>query len=155
MEAVVLSIPELNDRVRIDAPGQACLVNVDKAKITQALSNLLGNALKFSPPDESVTISMRLTADEKPPRISVAIEDHGVGMSAEQMVRFGERFWRADPSGVIPGTGLGVSLVKEIIQLHGGSLDVSSEFGKGSCITFYLPLVVPGGDVFAATAQGE
>ena len=155
VEAVVLSIPELNDRVRIDAPGQACLVNVDKAKITQALSNLLGNALKFSPPDESVTISMRLTADEKPPRISVAIEDHGVGMSAEQMVRFGERFWRADPSGVIPGTGLGVSLVKEIIQLHGGSLDVSSEFGKGSCITFYLPLVVPGGDVFAATAQGE
>ena len=155
VEAVVLSIPELNDRVRIDAPGQACLVNVDKAKITQALSNLLDNALKFSPPDESVTISMRLTADEKLPRISVAIEDRGIGMSAEQMVRFGERFWRADPSGVIPGTGLGVSLVKEIIQLHGGSLEVSSEFGKGSCITFYLPLVVHGEAALAALVQGE
>jgi signal transduction histidine kinase len=155
VEAVVLSIPELNGRVLIDAPDQAYLVNVDKPKITQALSNLLDNALKFSPPDESVTISMRLTADEKLPRISVAIEDRGIGMSAEQMVRFGERFWRADPSGVIPGTGLGVSLVKEIIQLHGGSLEVSSEFGKGSCITFYLPLVVHGEAALAALVQGE
>jgi signal transduction histidine kinase len=141
--------------VLINAPDRVALVNVDKQKIHQVLSNLLSNALKFSPPDESVTISMRLTADEKLPRISVAIEDRGIGMSAEQMVRFGERFWRADPSGVIPGTGLGVSLVKEIIQLHGGSLEVSSEFGKGSCITFYLPLVVHGEAALAALVQGE
>ena len=155
VEAVISSIPESTDRVLINAPDRVALVNVDKQKIHQVLSNLLSNALKFSPPDESVTISMRLTADEKLPRISVAIEDRGIGMSAAQMVRFGERFWRADPSGVIPGTGLGVSLVKEIIQLHGGSLEVSSEFGKGSCITFYLPLAAHGEVALAAPVQGE
>jgi signal transduction histidine kinase len=98
---------------------------------------------------------MRFTTDKKLPQISVAIEDHGIGMSAAQLAHFGERFWRADPSGAIPGTGLGISLVKEIIQLHGGSLEVSSELGKGSCITVYLPVVVPCEDLIAAPAQGE
>ena len=155
VESTVFSIPELNDRVLIDAPDQGYLVNVDKQKITQALSNLFSNALKFSPSGEIVNISMRFTTDKKLPQISVAIEDHGIGMSAAQLAHFGERFWRADPSGAIPGTGLGISLVKEIIQLHGGSLEVSSELGKGSCITVYLPVVVPCEDLIAAPAQGE
>jgi signal transduction histidine kinase len=62
-------------------------------------------------------------------------------MTAEQLQRVGERFYRADASGNIPGTGLGVSLVREILQLHGGTLQVESRHGAGSCFTAWLPAV--------------
>jgi PAS domain S-box-containing protein len=142
VEAVAVSFPEYTSRVAIEAPEHLSLVNVDKQKIHQALNNLVDNALKFSSPDEAVFISIGLTSDEEPPRVRVTIVDHGIGMNAEHLARFGERFWRAEPSGETPGTGLGISLVKEIVQLHGGSLEVSSDFGKGSRITLYLPLSV-------------
>ena len=154
VEGVVASIPEAAGRVGIDAPGCVAKVNVDKQKIHQALSNLLGNALKFSSLDSPIAISIKICPEEKPSHISVAFRDQGIGMSDGEMARFGERFWRAEPSGAIPGAGLGISLVKEIAQLHGGSLEVSSKTGDGSCVTLYLPALLTG-EIALATQEHQ
>ena len=130
-------------RIVIVMPDESIRLNVDKEKIHQALINLLGNALKFSPVNKAVTVSVECTAGQTPPGITIAIQDLGIGMTGAHVERFGERFFRADPSGKVPGTGLGVSLSKEIINLHGGTLTISSEFGKGSCVTLWLPVAAP------------
>ena len=69
----------------------------------------------------------------------IRVQDQGIGMTAEQLGRVSERFYRADTSGTIPGTGLGMSTVKEIVELLGGRLQLQSEAGQGSCVTLWLP----------------
>jgi signal transduction histidine kinase len=70
------------------------------------------------------------------------VTDAGIGMTPAQVARVFERFYRADPSGAILGTGLGMSIAKEIVDLHGGSLVVTSAPGQGTCVSVWLPLVV-------------
>jgi signal transduction histidine kinase len=74
-----------------------------------------------------------------PPRIGIRIADHGIGMTPEQLAHVCERFYRADTSGKIPGTGLGMSIVKEIVDLHGGDLEITSKVGAGTTVTIWLP----------------
>jgi signal transduction histidine kinase len=71
--------------------------------------------------------------------VGVAVSDHGIGMTAQQQARIFERFYRADASGKIPGTGLGMSIVKEIVEIHRGRVDVQSEYGQGATFTVWLP----------------
>jgi signal transduction histidine kinase len=68
------------------------------------------------------------------------VQDRGIGMTAGQLQRVGERFYRADSSGNIPGTGLGMSIVREIVQLHGGEVQLDSRPGEGTRATVWLPL---------------
>ena len=68
------------------------------------------------------------------------IGDEGIGMTLEQQARVCERFYRADASGKIPGTGLGMSIVKEIIEPHGGRVDIRSESRAGTEVTLWVPL---------------
>jgi signal transduction histidine kinase len=67
--------------------------------------------------------------------------DRGIGMTPDQQARIFERFYRADPSGNIPGTGLGMSLVKEIMDLHGGEIEIDSAPGVGTTVTLWLPVM--------------
>jgi signal transduction histidine kinase len=69
-----------------------------------------------------------------------SIEDNGIGMSPEQLARVFERFYRADTSGKIPGTGLGMSIVKEIVELHLGTVNISSKAGNGTKVDVWLPV---------------
>ena len=69
----------------------------------------------------------------------LTVRDHGIGMTPEQLSHVCERFYRADASGKIPGTGLGMSIVKEIIELHGGDLEITSKVGVGTTVTLWLP----------------
>ena len=78
-----------------------------------------------------------------PPRVGLEVRDQGIGMTPEQLARVGERFYRADESGTIPGTGLGVSIVKEIIELLGGRMTLESTLGRGTTVTLWLPLLQP------------
>jgi len=71
----------------------------------------------------------------------VRVIDHGVAMTPVQQARIFERFYRADPSGNIPGTGPGMSLVEEIMDLHGGEIDIDSAPGIGTRVTLWLPLM--------------
>jgi signal transduction histidine kinase len=72
--------------------------------------------------------------------VGLQIVDAGIGMTPDQLARVSERFYRADASGSIPGTGLGMSIVKEIVELLGGRLALASEPGRGTTVTLWLPL---------------
>lgn len=119
--------------IRCDAVP--CRVRADRKKLTQAIGNVLSNAYKYSPQGGAVTIEVLPAATG----VGVRIGDHGIGMTAEQQERMCERFYRADSSGKIPGTGLGMSIVQEIVELHGGSLDVASTPGEGTQVTLWIP----------------
>lgn len=115
-------------------------LNVDKDKITQALKNCLSNAFKFSPLDSEVSMEVAVIQKDNMPLVAIAVKDHGIGMNAQQLSRIFEKFYRADTSGKIPGTGLGMTLMKEIMEHHGGKVLVESEIGKGTVVTLTLPI---------------
>lgn len=114
-------------------------VSIDRDKIAQAMRNIIDNALKFSPDSSPVTISLCRESSDAAARIGIIVADQGIGMTPAQLQRCGERFWRADPSGSVPGTGLGVALVREIVELHGGTLDIASEWNEGCRVSLWLP----------------
>ncbi len=117
-------------------------VLADAAKIQQALTNLLSNAFKYSPAGGPVALTARVEAGaDGAGVVAIAVRDEGLGMTPVQLQRAFERFYRADTSGNIPGTGLGLNLVKEIVELHGGTVSLDSTFGQGTTATLRLPLV--------------
>lgn len=127
--------PQLTNASVLDA------VLVDRKKIQQVLLNILSNAFKYSP--AGGTVQVRLRREEpagQTPWVGIDIEDHGIGMNPEQLGRVFERFYRADASGNIPGTGLGMSIAKEIVELHGGRLELASHQGHGTTVTLWLPV---------------
>lgn len=116
-------------------------VLADATKLTQAVTNVLSNAYKYSPAGGNVSIELveRAASSETGQRSGIRITDQGIGMTPEQLGRVSERFYRADKSGKIPGTGLGMSIVKEIIELHGGEMTLESALGAGTAVTLWLP----------------
>lgn len=110
---------------------------LDAGRIAQVLHNLLNNAIKYSPDGGIVTVRLSGGTD----MVCVAVADRGIGMTAEQMEHVFERFYRVDPDGLQTiGLGLGMSIVKQIIDDHGGRIDVSSQPGEGTTVTFELPV---------------
>ncbi|MBC8108144.1 MAG: ATP-binding protein, partial [Anaerolineae bacterium] len=103
-----------------------------------ALHNLVGNALKYTPTGGTVTVDV--VADGK--QLSFAVRDSGIGISAEDAERIFERFYRAKDPRVekVTGTGLGLTLAREVVRLHGGEITVDSELNKGSTFTLTLPV---------------
>jgi signal transduction histidine kinase len=114
-------------------------VHVDPHKMQQAVLNILSNAYKYSPQGGPVTVRCLHQADaEARLRFGVEVEDHGMGLSPDNLARLGERFFRVDKSGNIPGTGLGVSIVKELMELMGGRMQVASVVGEGTTVSLWL-----------------
>ncbi len=113
---------------------------VDPEKTHRALLNVLSNAIKYSPAGGVIRVSTCSGSLRGDPAVGVHVQDQGIGMTAEQASRVFERFYRADPSGNIPGTGLGMSLVKEIVELQGGRVELASEPGRGTRVTLWFPL---------------
>ena len=113
------------------------LIEGDKDRLYRAIANIYSNALKYSPKDSTVDV---FVLQDKADQVSVLVNDKGQGLKPDELKQFGQRFWRADKSGKIPGTGLGVALSKEIVELHKGSFEVLSTYGKGTCIVIKLPI---------------
>ncbi|MBN2590292.1 MAG: PAS domain S-box protein [Sedimentisphaerales bacterium] len=117
----------------------------DKSKMTQVLTNLLSNSIKFTPADGKVTMKAfyrREHADGNPVEIAFSISDTGMGIPKEALAKIFDRFYRVKREGKqIQGTGLGLAIVNKIIILHGGRIDVESEVEKGTTFTVYLPLM--------------
>ena len=128
-------------RVTLDHPDAPLWV--DPEKMHRVFSNVLSNAFKYSPDGGTIELTTAEGRLRGQPAVGVRIRDQGIGMSPEQVHRVFERFYRADPSGNIPGTGLGMSLVKEITELQDGQVQVDSEAGKGTTVTLWLPLHAP------------
>jgi signal transduction histidine kinase len=131
--------PDGRQAPRVDAAAQPLPVRADAQKLQQALLNILSNAYKYSPAGGEVEIAFHRDERDGRVRHGVSVRDHGIGLSTEQRARVFERFYRADASGNIPGTGLGMSIVKEIVELHGGSVEIDSAAGEGTCMTVWLP----------------
>lgn len=124
----------------VDMADKTLFVRADARKIQQALNNLLSNAYKYSLAPTPVLLRVGMTVDvQGRPMVSIAVRDQGIGMSAEQTKRVFERFYRADTTGRYAGSGLGMSIVKEIINLHRGEVRIDSEPGQGSQIALCLP----------------
>jgi signal transduction histidine kinase/CHASE1-domain containing sensor protein len=121
--------------VRLVLPEAAVELWGDHQKMRQAIMNLLVNAQKYSPQGGQIKVSV----DILPTETLIAIEDSGIGMTPQELVHIGEKFWRADASGSLPGTGLGVAIVKEIVHSHAGSLHFSSRPGSGTKVTIEIP----------------
>ncbi|MFN4341028.1 MAG: PAS domain S-box protein [Azonexus sp.] len=137
-------------RMQVNLPESLPELDIDPAKMQQAIINVLSNAYKYSPQGGPIQISAWQRERGGACQVAIVVRDHGIGMSAEQVARVFERFFRADPSGNIPGTGLGMSLVKEIMEHHGGSVEVDSEPGQGTSVLLWLP--VPGMEAVAMSS---
>ena len=131
--------------VKVDLPVDLPPVRADIAKLRQILMNIIGNAVKYSPAGGPITISSTTRKLDGRTQVSLAVTDRGIGMTEEQAARVCERFYRADTSGNIPGTGLGMAIVKEVVELLGGSVDVSSAPQLGTTVTVMLPVAIRGG----------
>ena len=134
-----LLMPNDTRRVQITHANNLPPVEVDAEKLEQAITNLLVNAHKYSPGGGAIELRTLLRKNNGQDYVCLEIEDHGIGMTPEQIARAFERFYRADDSGNTPGTGLGLSLVKEIIERHGGKVELHSTFGVGTTAVIWLP----------------
>jgi signal transduction histidine kinase len=115
-------------------------VRIDRDRFVQALTNVLSNAYKYSPQGGAIELRLDTRRRSEQDWVGVAVRDHGIGMSAEEQQHLFERFFRARPAGQIPGTGLGMSMIKKIIDGHGGMVEVDSAPGRGTEVTLWLPL---------------
>jgi len=107
---------------------------IDPEKMKQAISNLLSNAIKYSADTKKVFIRLFRKSDE----VCIEVEDRGIGIPEDQLSRIFEQFYRIEQKESISGTGLGLTVVKEIVEFHHGKISVTSEIGKGSKFVIML-----------------
>jgi len=115
-------------------------INIDENKIIQVFNNLIGNAIKFTPSGGKITVAAVLKDGDKTLEVSVA--DTGIGIDPENLHRVFDKFYQTGERVAtdVSGTGIGLSIVKEIVELHGGKIWVESEKGHGTRFVFILPL---------------
>ncbi|MFI4983831.1 MAG: sensor histidine kinase, partial [Rickettsiales bacterium] len=115
-------------------------VEYDNGKIVQVIINLLSNAIKFSPPESTLTITLENTTYNNKPALIFAIQDQGIGISADELEKVFDKFVQSSKTkSQAGGTGLGLSICNEIIRGHGGKIWAESKEGEGSTFKFILP----------------
>jgi signal transduction histidine kinase len=134
-----LSIPGDSRQLQVGPLPAQALLHVDAKLFHRALLNVLTNAFKYSQGTGEITLQVLPGTLAESPAWGLRVTDQGIGMQPEQLARVCERFYRADQSGVVPGTGLGMSLVKEILDLHTGRIDIQSQPGQGTTVTLWWP----------------
>ncbi|MDD5020111.1 MAG: ATP-binding protein [Candidatus Omnitrophica bacterium] len=122
----------------INMPEGLPQVKADKGQLERVFINLIGNAIKFTPPGGRITVSARPAENAM---VQVGVSDTGIGISEHDLKKLGEEFFRVDNdvNAKVKGTGLGLSLVKRIIEAHKGVFSISSQLNHGSTFSFTLP----------------
>ncbi|MCC6465066.1 MAG: PAS domain-containing protein [Planctomycetes bacterium] len=130
--------PHPNHEISLHVGADVPPVMLDREKVVTAFSNFLTNAIKYSPQGGPVTVR----AEVEDGRLVIAVKDSGLGIAPEHHDKIWEKFYRVDASytSEIEGTGLGLVIVKRIVELHGGEVFVQSEVGKGSTFGLRIPL---------------
>jgi signal transduction histidine kinase len=122
----------LATRVSPDLPLALC----DRDRIVQVLSNLVGNAIKFTPSGGRIEVAVEAVAEG----VRVSVRDTGMGIAREQLEHVFDRFWQANRADR-QGAGLGLAIAKAIVEAHDGAIGVESEVGRGTCFHFVIPTV--------------
>jgi two-component system phosphate regulon sensor histidine kinase PhoR len=131
-----------NIRIALETGPDKAEVFCDSEAVHQVVSNLLDNAIKYTPESGTIRLGCRWAPDASSERIEFYISDSGIGIPAEELPRLFERFYRVDKarSRQMGGTGLGLAIVKHLVRAMGGEVKVESEAGKGSTFSFTLPV---------------
>ena len=148
IEQVLSAVRQLADskniQLKTDIAQHLGVLQGDEGKIQSMVMNLVNNAIKFTPENGRVTISARRQArlpDEQGQELIINVSDTGLGVPKEELPKIFNRFYRVHrPGKQIRGTGLGLAIVKEIVNIHGGRIEVESELDRGSTFTVFLPL---------------
>jgi signal transduction histidine kinase len=119
----------------LDAPADTMRVSADRGRLRQALSNLVGNAIKYAPTGTPITVR----AERQKGLFRIAVSDHGPGIPTEERGHMFEKFFRGRGVGATPGAGLGLSIARSLVVLHGGTLDYEDTPGGGSTFVVRLP----------------
>lgn len=114
-------------------------INADSSALDQVLTNLLSNAVKYSPDSPDIEVNAYGEGDH----VVLKVTDHGLGIDEEDLPKMFGRFFRAKTSTGIVGTGIGLNLVKTLVELHGGAVTIDSKKGEGSTFTVRLPVAGP------------
>jgi two-component system phosphate regulon sensor histidine kinase PhoR len=122
--------------LRTDLPGALPPVAADWTRIDQVMLNLVHNAIKFTAAGGEIVVS----AAEQDSFLAITVRDNGAGIARDELPRLFERFYKVDKARHSAGTGLGLAIAKHIVQAHGGAITAASELGRGTTITFTLPL---------------
>lgn len=130
---------EHTQTVTMQTEGTSRAVQVYRSPLHHVVVNILGNALKYSPPDSTVTITLRYT----PAHVELAVADQGIGIPAEVQAQLFEPFFRAENAQDVQGSGLGLSIVKQSLALLGGTITIDSVEHEGTTVTVTLPYTPP------------
>ncbi|HTP12975.1 MAG TPA: HAMP domain-containing sensor histidine kinase, partial [Bacteroidota bacterium] len=122
-------------RFVVEVPNEPVVVSCDSDLIGRVIQNLFSNALKFTPPDGTITVEIERINDA----VKLTVEDTGPGIPEHHLPKIFDKFYQAEVRGV--STGIGLTFCKLAVELHGGSIGVTSGVGKGSKFWFTLPAV--------------
>ena len=136
--AVAPELHQKDARLRTDLPADLPSIEADPDLLKQVLVNLIANAAKFTRRGTEVVVRGSRLGE----RVTISVEDHGLGIAADKLSRVFERFYRIEDGGAerVSGTGLGLAIVKSVVELHGGTVRVESVVGEGSRFVFELPV---------------
>lgn len=128
-------------KLRFECDETPVLLNLDSRRIEQVLNNLISNALKFSDPGSTITVTMRSDAEQA----TIAVADQGQGIAPDELGKLFKPFsvTRTKSTANEKSTGLGLAIVRRIVQAHGGQIRVESQLGRGSTFLVSLPLAAP------------
>ena len=127
-------------KIRYESNGEA-YIYADKKRIVQAVCNLINNAINYAGNDKTVIVSCQKDSE----KVRVSVTDHGIGIPEEELKNVWHRYYKVDKNHVrgVMGSGLGLSIVKSIFELHGARYGIDSRVGEGSTFWFELPLYTP------------
>lgn len=126
--------------LKIDIADNIPKLFCDAEKIKQVIHNLLSNAEKYSEPNTTILFSAKHDLHANLSSILFSVEDEGIGMHPHDVEKIFDRFYRVNEHSDRPGTGLGMSIVKQVVELHRGEVNVVSEFGRGTTVKVWLPI---------------
>jgi two-component system KDP operon response regulator KdpE len=123
-------------QIQVEAPARLPLIALDELRLEQAVSNVLHNAVRFSPRGAVINLHIEHRDDN----VLISVQDQGAGIPADQMDRVFEPFFQASNNTSEEGAGLGLHLTREVVQRHGGNIWVDSAVGRGTTVTMALPI---------------
>ncbi|HNV44022.1 MAG TPA: HAMP domain-containing sensor histidine kinase, partial [Exilispira sp.] len=125
-----------NLQFNIDIPVKEIIIDADGQSLKQVFYNLIDNSYKYSGDDKIINISINIDKNN----IKIIFKDNGYGINPKDLPYIFEKFYRGSETNLVPGTGLGLSLTKSIIEMHQGKITVNSTLGEGTTFTIILPI---------------